>query len=229
MRKLITKKIKKHFNINSPFYCSYSQFGEDAIARSYFYHKNSLHSGGFYVDIGAYDPFKFSNTFIFHEFGWKGINVDLSEISIDQFKNHRPFDINLNIGISEFEGEIEFYSWQKSLFNTMSFEQAKKHEIDFQLGHPEIKKVKSIPLKTLFNDYLPSGTKVNLLNIDAESYDLMILKSNDWSLYRPEVIIIEDHEYRFNTLQKSEINLFLENKGYLIFGFSGPSFIYVLQ
>jgi hypothetical protein len=111
----------------------------------------------------------------------------------------------------------------------MSFEQAKKHEIDFQLGPPEIKKVKSIPLKTLFNDYLPSGTKVNLLNIDAESYDLMILKSNDWSLYRPEVIIIEDNEYRFNTLQKSEINLFLENKGYLIFGFSGPSFIYVLQ
>jgi hypothetical protein len=110
MRKLITKKIKKHFNINSPLYCSYSQFGEDAIARSYFYHKNSLHSGGYYVDIGAYDPFKFSNTFIFHEFGWKGINVDLSEISIDQFKNHRPFDINLNTQLLLQSHELKKYS-----------------------------------------------------------------------------------------------------------------------
>jgi hypothetical protein len=46
-------------------YClsSYSQEGEDLILRRIFEHKQK----GFYVDVGAYHPFLFSNTYIFYE------------------------------------------------------------------------------------------------------------------------------------------------------------------
>ena len=41
---------------------------------------------GFYVDIGCYHPVKGSLTNYLYINGWKGLNVDLSQISIDLFK-----------------------------------------------------------------------------------------------------------------------------------------------
>ena len=31
---------------------------------------------GFYIDVGAHDPVRFSNTFYFYRNGWSGINID---------------------------------------------------------------------------------------------------------------------------------------------------------
>jgi hypothetical protein len=48
----------------------YSQEGEDLILQRIFEHKQK----GFYVDVGDYHPFLFSNTYIFYLRGWRGIN-----------------------------------------------------------------------------------------------------------------------------------------------------------
>ena len=60
-----TKYHNKAFNIKqmlSGFYTkSYSQEGEDMVLNRYFQGKNS----GFYVDIGAHHPKRFSNTYFF--------------------------------------------------------------------------------------------------------------------------------------------------------------------
>lgn len=50
----------------------YSQEGEDVILARMFEHQ----SPGFYVDIGAHHPRRFSNTRLLAEKGWTGINVD---------------------------------------------------------------------------------------------------------------------------------------------------------
>ena len=41
---------------------------------------------GFYVDIGAFHPYRFSNTFYFYLRGWKGINVDATPNSMLLFE-----------------------------------------------------------------------------------------------------------------------------------------------
>ncbi len=57
-----------------------------------FYDSNP-HYKGFYVDIGAHHPFRYSNTQFFYEKGWRGINIDATPGSMDRFKDFRPEDI----------------------------------------------------------------------------------------------------------------------------------------
>jgi hypothetical protein len=51
---------------------SYSQEGEDMILNRIFEFRNS----GFYIDVGAHHPMRFSNTYFFYRKGWRGINID---------------------------------------------------------------------------------------------------------------------------------------------------------
>src|SRR3989344_2532261 len=62
------------------FLHSYSQWGEDIIIDKLLGMKNK----GFYIDIGAYDPIRFSNTQRFYNKGWKGINIEPDPIRINK-------------------------------------------------------------------------------------------------------------------------------------------------
>ena len=50
----------------------------------------------FYVDLGAYDPIYHSNTFLLYLLGWRGLNIDANEDSIQTFEIFRPTDINVH-------------------------------------------------------------------------------------------------------------------------------------
>ena len=68
---------------------------------------------GFYVDAGCYHPLHLNNTYLLYKKNWRGINIDLSEYTIDLFNFVRPDDININIAISETDGEIVYYHQKK--------------------------------------------------------------------------------------------------------------------
>src|SRR3989344_7565306 len=71
-------------------YGSYSQFGEDMVIDNLLNNKKR----GFYVDVGAYDPDRFSNTKRFYLKGWRGINIEPDVYSFNKFLEKRPEDIN---------------------------------------------------------------------------------------------------------------------------------------
>ena len=75
---------------------SYSIEGEDRIVRALLWEK---HDKGFYVDVGAHHPFRFSNTYLFYTQGWSGINIDATPGSMKAFNKYRPRDINLEVGV----------------------------------------------------------------------------------------------------------------------------------
>jgi len=60
---------------------SYSSRGEDLILDSIFYDVKK----GFYVDVGANNPWSASNTMFFYEKGWSGINIDATPGSMKLF------------------------------------------------------------------------------------------------------------------------------------------------
>jgi len=62
---------------------SYSQDGEDVVLASFY--ENMKNYRGFYVDIGAHHPVRFSNTWMFYKNGWKGINIDPTPGSMKAF------------------------------------------------------------------------------------------------------------------------------------------------
>jgi len=65
---------------------SYSLDGEDLIIDRLLKYKNN----GFYIDVGANDHNRLSNTKIFYKRGWRGINIDVNPNAMRSFKNIDP-------------------------------------------------------------------------------------------------------------------------------------------
>lgn len=166
---------------------SYSQEGEDLILYHIFENKNN----GFYVDIGAHHPFRFSNTFLFYKRGWRGINIDANPESIKLFNKFRTRDININVGIGEKKSILNYYMFNEPALNTFSNELAKERDGFKEYRLEKIVQVKVVPLREILKEYLPQDTKIDFMNIDCEGWDFEVIKSNDWELYRPIVVLVE--------------------------------------
>ena len=79
---------------------SYSQFGEDLVVRTHFA-QNFDNFAGRFVDVGAFHPFKYSNTMLLSQLGWRGINIDCNPVKIAGFKKLRPRDHNICAAVGE--------------------------------------------------------------------------------------------------------------------------------
>jgi hypothetical protein len=167
---------------------SFSQSGEDMVIRSL----NRWKKDGFFVDIGAHHPIRFSNTFYFYLEGWTGINVDPIPGIMDLFNETRPRDINLEIAVGE-SGVSEFFQFEEGAYNTFDKEIA-KNMISHKISPlQKVHQIKKYPLKEILEKYVPINTKIDLMTIDAEGLDVEILQSNDWEKFRPEYICAECH------------------------------------
>jgi FkbM family methyltransferase len=193
---------------------SYSQCGEDLFIENFFKNKNY----GTYLDIGAFNPIKFSNTLLLYKKGWKGINIDLNQTSIDLFNIFRPRDKNICAAISNKEEKVRVSI--ENLFsplNTISLERSKK------LSQNNIKKnlyyVKTKKINNLIKN------KFDFLNIDIEGLDFKVLKSIKLNFYKPKLICIEVLD---KTITK-ELIKFLKNYGYIFVKKRGPSFFFKLR
>jgi len=183
---------------------SYSMDKEDLIVQEYF--KNRTY--GFYVDVGCYHPLQRNNTMLLYLKGWRGINIDISDFSIKLFKFLRPEDLNLNLAISNLDGEIDMF-FQKKL-SQLSTIKEKNAKIAFQ-GTIHNKKILSRRLNSILEESKYRGKRINFLNIDVEGSDFEVLQSLDFNKYSPELICIEVIE---KELEKSDVFNFLYNKKY---------------
>lgn len=197
---------------------SYSQFGEDQLLRGFLGDKWSWNYKGFWVDIGAHHPTKLSNTKLYSEVGWRGINVDASADSIITFNKLRKKDINVNVGIGLHPGVLDYYRMSLSPMNTFSKEFADK-AIEEGAKLLEVLKIPVITMEELLDNYLPAGQKIDFLSIDCEGLDLSILQSNNWIKYRPEYVLIEIHTNGHNwEVPTCPVSVFMREKGYEFIG-----------
>ncbi|NMH86362.1 FkbM family methyltransferase [Flavivirga algicola] len=191
---------------------SYSQEGEDCILDRIF---NEMEYG-FYVDIGAHHPKRFSNTNKFYKRGWRGINIDAMPNSMDAFKKERPDDINLEIGISKENRVLTYYMFNEPALNTFSKEEASKKDGIRNYKVIEEKKILTYSLKEVLDKYLINSNKIDFITIDVEGLDLEVIESNDWNRYRPKIVLVEDlkkHELIELPL-KSDVYKFLNSNDY---------------
>lgn len=195
---------------------SYSQCGEDLIMNFIF---NSLRiDKPSYIDIGAHHPFWLSNTFFFYKKGSRGINIEPNPQLITQFYKYRKKDINLNIGISGSNDELDFYIMSAPTMSTFSFDEAKRLELETSFRIMEKKKVVVKKIQTVLEEYY-SGLFPDFLSIDVEGLELEILNSIDFENKFPIVICIETLSYSEMNNEKKENDLidFLTNKGYFVY------------
>lgn len=187
---------------------SWSQEGEDRILWRYLNYQTS----GFYVDVGAHHPFRFSNTCLLKKAGWQGINIDAMPGSMGPFRKHRPDDVNLEIGISETPGTAAFYVFKESALNTFSQEVADGHaRNNYPWDH--VVEVPILPLRDVLQEHRPAGT-IDLLTVDAEGHDLSVLQSNDWQRFRPKIVLAESLGRSIDDLAADPVARFMLNTGY---------------
>lgn len=156
----------------------FAEFGEDIFVNRILKHIKY----GKYVDVGCYHPYKGSLTAILYNKNWSGINIDLSKTSIDLFNIVRKRDVNLNVAISNFDGEIFYY--ENSPINQQNSLTKKNNEQN---------KIK-IKCQTI-NSILEKNfiKKFDFLNIDVEGSELEVIEGIDLLKYHPSLITIENN------------------------------------
>ena len=193
---------------------SYSQEGEDMILRRIFDKVKT----GFYIDVGAYHPKKYSNTYYFYKLGWRGINIDAMPESMEKFKNIRPRDINIEVPISSKKQILTYYAFNEPALN--SFNKEISYERNGKDGYKIIfeKDIETATLSEVIEKNIPSNIKeISFLSIDVETLDFDVLQSNNWEKYRPLVVLIEDIFFDINNLASSNIYNYLKERGYDFF------------
>lgn len=200
----------------------YSQFGEDVSIQKFTAKTNE----GFYVDVGAHHPKLWSNTYILHQRGWSGINIDLHRHNIQLFNLLRPRDTNVCAAVSDVQAEVPLFEFGPvSLFNTLSKDEAEK--VSRERGIPyTTRMVTTRTLTAILVEHGCANQKIDLLSIDVEGHDLAVLRSLDFSIYQPSTICVELHEKDINKVIENPLFTFLTTRGYCLASWPSPSLIF---
>jgi FkbM family methyltransferase len=191
---------------------SYAQEGEDVVLRRLL--EGSNHGPGFYLDVGAHHPFRFSNTYHFYEQGWRGINIEPAADAIAQFNRLRPRDLNIQIGVAEAPGKLTYYVFDEPALNTFdaTLMRAREANTPYRVVRTEIVPVER--LDAILRDRLPKGQAVTFMSIDVEGLDLQVLRSNDWAACRPEFVLTEALDFRLERAAQHPLHSFMHGVGY---------------
>ncbi|MBD1150147.1 FkbM family methyltransferase [Pelagibacterales bacterium SAG-MED29] len=173
---------------------NYSQFDEDIFLMEFFKKKKK----GKFVDLGAFHPIRYNNTYLLYRKGWDGTNIDLNQTSIDMFNIVRSRDNN----------KCALISNERNKKKTVYFEH------NFSAGN-SINLIND-PQKTLTKEKIMNSStfedlvhhKFDFLNIDLEGHDYIVLKTIDLKYYQPDLICVEILE---NSKDKNKIFQFMED------------------
>jgi FkbM family methyltransferase len=200
---------------------SYSQEGEDMILRRVFEGRRS----GFYVDVGAHHPQRFSNTYFFYVRGWRGINIDAMPGSMDLFNQLRPNDINVEAAIAREKKELTFYLFDEPALNSFDerLSRARDRSAYNIIGE---KKLLTKTLAEALDTHLPAGQAIDFLSVDVEGLDLDVIESNDWKRYRPTCVLAECVDQSLEEVEKNELYRYLKGKRYDLIAKTTNTFIF---
>ncbi len=196
---------------------SYGQFGEDAMLQALL-----PATAGFYIDIGSGHPILGSNTYALYLQGWRGVLVDPVRANVELSQRVRPGDksIHAAIGLSDSE-VIDFIEFDTYQYSTTS--ESRASEV-LALGHKVTARypVIILPLQQILPREIPSGPSV--MSVDVEGEEMGVLLSNDWAIFRPDFLLIEDLTPPIQ--RRTTVFEFLVSKNYELIGIAGVTCLY---
>ena len=198
---------------------SYAQNGEDAVILG------SLKwvDKGVYVDVGAYHPALYSNTYALYKKGWQGIVIDPNLDMKPLYSLLRPRDIFVHAAVGAREESIPYYMFSDGSYNGFDEERAKGWEASRGLCIKEVRMISFKPLSQILKEQ--NIRRIDFLNVDVEGLDLEVLKTHDWSIL-PRIIAIEDETFNPDKPHENAIYCYLNNKGYVLAGLAGLTLIF---
>lgn len=198
---------------------AYGQWAEDLLIGGLVPERH-----GFYVDVGAFHPMHYSNTYLLYKRGWHGVAVDPNASAGTLFRLHRPRDTFVHAGVGATRESKSYYVFNHQSCNTF----APEHR-DRMLARPFMHLIRTDevalePLSDIMTRVAPN-TQVDVLNIDVEGMNLEVLKT--LGTHMPRLVCIEDDDLVLgaDTIESS-IHAYLSERGYTLRARAGQSSIY---
>lgn len=182
----------------------YGQHKEDKLLHEFFQKDE-----GFFVDVGASDGVKFSNTKFFEDLGWDGICFEPNPRLYKELKENRKCHL-YDYAVGKENGEVTFYANQHGVVSTIDEKLLPyfKKKIKKAGRKAEWKEV-IVPIVRL--DSILEEQEIDFISIDIEGRELDVLKGMDIKTNRPRIAIIETISLGYNHRDSVE---FLEKHGY---------------
>lgn len=189
--------------------------GEDRIAASLLIR---YEGPAFFVDVGCYDPVRWSNSYLFYLKGWRGIGIDPNADLASLWRRVRPRDTFLGCAVGEVDDVVGRYlslggcGASNRVTNDTESEMAESGE-----------RVRIRRLASILECEIPNTRRLGLMSVDCEGMDLEVLRGNDWTRWRPKVLIAEDNgQERGHKLVE-----YCRCIGYDLRGLAGTSYVFV--
>lgn len=193
-------KLLKIFRNKKPSF-HYGEFAEDVLIDRIFRKVER----GIYVDVGCYHPFKGSLTYRLYNRGWNGLNLDISKTSIDLFNISRRNDTNLNLAITDYDGEV-FYFENSPINQQNSLIQSTDKQSKIKI---KCNKLTTVLIENRIKNF-------DYLNIDVEGVELNVIKGLDFDKYSPKLISVENNHLLIKDYMESETYKILINNNYVL-------------
>ena len=201
--------LKNKFNLI--FAKNYTQDEVNSILKEYINYKN-----GFYIEIGANDGVRQSNTLYFEKFkNWRGILVEPSKRYNNLIKNRKKKNYFFNVACCSFESINKYRSFYYADLHTLSKNNINQKDLaSFQKevethfsGKVEEFKIEQIPLnELLIKSKAPEI--IDFFSLVVEGDELSILKGINFDVYKFKLLLIEG--------EKTEVTKFLLEKNYKV-------------
>lgn len=216
LRRLAGRALRRARSLaRRPGHRSYAQCGEDLIVRFVFDGLRIARPS--YLDLGAHDPVRMSNTFLFYRAGSRGVCVEPDPALFGAFKRKRPRDTCLNVGVGLAEGTADLYMMTSRSLNTFSRAEAERYQSYGKQKIEAVVPVPIVPINTLIGRHF--GAPPQFLSIDIEGLDLSILQQLDFAALRPLVLCAETLEYTEDRSERKRADLidFVLGNDYLLY------------
>ena len=211
-----------------PNFCSqlstYSQHGEEL----YIWQLLDFKLDGFFIEIGAYDGIRLSNSYFFEKIGWKGILIEAHPELAKQCKVNRPNSITLHTALGSTDGGNINFSvvTGKGGVDTLSFVSANDKQLQRIKSAKGIITTVDVPsrnLDSILKEY--EIDNIDFISIDVEGVEIDVLKGINFSKYKPNLLVIEDNS---GGSDKS-VSCYMQQYGYVKITTIGCNDFYLLN
>jgi FkbM family methyltransferase len=200
---------------------SYSQEGEDMVLLRLF----ERQATGFYIDVGAHHPRRFSNTNLFYQRGWRGLNIDATPGVKAVFDRVRPRDITVEAAISRDGRELKLRVYPDQALNTLA---EGVESPTAQAGQRVLREttLATRRLADVLREHVPARQTIDFMSVDVEGMDLEVLEGNDWTTYRPHYLLVECFGVSLVEVDRSPVAVFLRAQNYEVFAKCVHTFVF---
>jgi FkbM family methyltransferase len=189
---------------------SVAQFGEDLLLWEFFQKRTN----GFFIEVGANHPTRFSQTWFLEQRGWRGLLIEPLAAKCELLRQQRPGSqvFQVAAGAPEQRGRARFaVAEEDDMLSGLNLKPGLKAE-----------RMEEVQVTTL-DDLLAEAQApaLDFVSIDVEGAELDVLRGFDLVHHGPKLVLLEDH------LQQLAVHRHMVRDGYRLVKRTGCNNWYV--